>query len=182
MTRQLINFCDLETTGLNEPDHRIVEACCRLYDSATEKLVQGFTWRINPLRKIEATAQKVHGIRLDDLANEPTFDIVAPQIRGTIEQPEVIALVAHNGDHFDFPFLERELRRVGQATRFPSRFDTMTKARWATANGKNPRLGELATCLDVEYDPSKAHAAEYDVDIMARCFFEGRRLGYFNLN
>lgn len=181
MTRQLINFTDTESTGLNEPDQRLIEVCCRLYDAETEQLVKGYVWRSNPLRKIEASAQKVHGIRLDDLANEPTFDVIAPQIRGTIEHPEVIALVAHNGDHFDFPFLDRELRRVGQPTRFPTLFDTMTKARWATANGKNPRLGELCKCLDIPYDPALAHSAEYDVDRMALSFFEARRLGWFSL-
>lgn len=179
--RRLVNMLDLETTGLNDPEHRIIETCCRLYDLDTEQLVQGFVWRCNPLRKIDVKAQKTHGIRLDDLENEPTFDVIAPQIRGVLEPDHIVLAVAHNGDDFDFPFLKRELQRVAQPTRFPQTFDTMQKGRWATANGKIPRLGELARCLDVEYDPSKAHSAEYDVDVMAKCFFEGRRLGWFTV-
>ncbi|SFJ49229.1 DNA polymerase-3 subunit epsilon [Sphingomonas sp. NFR04] len=179
--RRLVNVCDTEGTGLNEPEHRLIEICCRLYDLDTEELVKGFVWRCNPLRKIDASAQKVHGIRLDDLANEPTFDVIAPQVRGVIEHPEVVLVVAHNGDGYDFPFLKRELERVGQRTTWPATYDTMMKGRWATANGKLPRLQELATCCDVPYDRAKAHAAEYDVDVLAQCLFVGRRLNWFNL-
>lgn len=181
MTRRLVNFMDIETTGLNEPEHRIIETCCQLYDLDTEQLVRGYVWRCNPLRKIDAKAQKTHGIRLDELESEPTFDVIAPQIRGVIEPNDVVLIVAHNGDHFDFPFVKRELQRVGQATRFPQTFDTMTNARWATAFGKNPRLGELCLCLDIPYDPALAHSAEYDVERMALCFFAGRRLGWFTV-
>lgn len=174
---RLINFLDLETTGLNEPEERIVEACCMLYDFDTEEHKKTFTWRVNPLRKIGAKAQKVHGISLDMVANEPTWDLVAPHVAGAI-QPAIMA-VAHNGDDFDFPFLQREFARVRQGCVFPRTFDTMKLGRFATFNGKMPKLGELAACLDVPYDPSQAHAAEYDVSVMAKCFFEARRIGWF---
>lgn len=174
---RLVNFLDIETTGMNEPEERIIEACCMLYDLDTEQLVRSKTWRCNPLRKINAKAQKVHGISLDQLANEPTWDLIAGEIAAEIECVELA--VAHNGDFFDFPFLQREFARVGRPCRFPQTFDTMQTARWATFNGKIPRLGELATALDIPYDPTQAHSAEYDVSVMARCFFEGRRLGWF---
>jgi DNA polymerase III subunit epsilon len=178
--RRLVNMLDIEATGLNEPEHRIIETCFRLYDFDSGDMVRGYIWRSNPLRKIDAKALKVHGITLDALASEPTFDVIAPLIRGIINNPEVVLHVAHNGDFYDFPFLERELARVGHVSRFPETFDTMQEGRWASGNGKLPKLQELATCLDVEYDTAKAHAAEYDVDVMAQCFFEGRRLGFFN--
>ncbi len=174
-----VNFLDTETTGVNEPEQRIIEYCGSIYDIDTRQKIQTYTWRMNPERKIEAKAQKVHGISLADLANEPTIEKIGHLIRGTIEP--MYMCVAHNGDDFDFPFLTRELRRAGHATQFPKTFDTMVNARWATHNGKNPRLGELAACLDVDYDPAKAHAAEYDVDVMAQCFFRGVDLGFFEI-
>lgn len=178
MTRT-INFLDLETTGGNDPEHRIIEHCSMLFDLDTQKHLQTFTWRIHPGRKIEAAAQKVHGISLADLEGKPPIEQVAPLIRGTID-PAYLC-VAHNGDEFDFDFLGRELTRVGFRPTFQRTFDTMKAARWATHNGKNPRLGELARCLDVDYDPSQAHSAEYDVSVMAQCFFEGVRLGAFQI-
>lgn len=181
MTRRLANFIDIESTGVNEPEERIIEIACQLADLDTEQLVAEHVWRCNPLRKINAKAQKVHGIRLDELEHEPLWDQVAPLVRGVIEDPEVQLMVAHNGDFFDFPFIDRELVRVGHQIVWPRKFDTMTNARWATANGKNPRLGELATCLDIPYDPSNAHAASYDVSVMRLSFFEARRIGFLNI-
>lgn len=177
MTQRIVTFGDIETTGVNEPDERIIETCLIQFDLDTEAEIKAWVWRHNPMCKIQAKAQKVHGISLADLATEPTFDVHAPLIRGVIE-PSFL-FVAHNGDDFDFPFLQRECTRVGHRISMCRTFDTMRNGRWACANGKNPRLGELATCLDVPYDPSKAHGAEYDVRIMAQCFFEGRRLGAF---
>jgi DNA polymerase III subunit epsilon len=179
MSQRIITFGDLETTGVNLPEERIIETCLIQFDLDTEKELKAWLWRSNPLCKIQAKAQKVHGITLADLANEPTFDVIAPAIRGVIEPS--FAFVAHNLDEFDGPFLERELARVGQRITMPRGFDTMKMARWATANGKNPRLGELATCLDVPYDPTQAHGAEYDVRVMAQCFFEARRIGWFTI-
>lgn len=178
MTR-VVTFGDIESTGVNEPQERIIEVCLKQFDLDTEQPIKTWLWRCNPLVKIQAKAQKVHGISQADLENEPTWDIVAPAIRGVIE-PSFL-FVAHNGDEFDVQFIDREMRRVGQHIVWPRTFDTMKKARWATANGKNPRLGELAACLDIPYDPSLAHSAEYDVDIMAQCFFEARRIGWFTV-
>jgi DNA polymerase III subunit epsilon len=177
---RVITFGDIETTGLNEPEHRIIETCLMQFDLDSGQHLKTWLWRSNPLRKIEAKAFKTHGIALADLENEPTFDIQAPAIRGVIEPS--YCFVAHNGDDFDVPFLDRELARVGQRTNWPKTLDTMKQARWATALGKYPNLGELATCLDVPFDPAKAHGAAYDVAVMAKCFFEGRRIGYFCVN
>lgn len=179
MTRRIVNFLDLETTGLLDDagEHRIIEACCALYDIDTAEHVKTWLWRINPLRKIDIRAQKAHKISLADLANEPTFDVVAPAIRGVIDT--VALTVAHNGDSFDFPYLKREMARVGHLIKWNKTLDSMQKARWSTHNGKLPRLGELATCLDVEYNPKLAHSAAYDCDVLAQCFFSARALGYF---
>lgn len=179
MTQRIINFLDTETTGLNEPDERIIEYCAMLFDLDTEQHLKTYTWRCNPMRKIGAKAQKVHGIALADLENEPLFDAIAPLIRGTIDT--AYAVVAHNGHYFDFDFIERECRRVGAPVRFPIKFDTMTEARFATPMGKLPKLEELAASLGIEYDRAKAHAAEYDVDVMQKCFFAARRLNWFKL-
>lgn len=175
---RIVNFLDIETTGSNQPDERIIEHCSMLFDLDSEAHVATHTWRINPMCKIKPSAQSVHGISADMLAHEPVWDAVAPSIRATIENAYMV--VAHNGLFFDFDFLEREFARIGHRFMFPLKFDTMLEGKWAHPLGKFPKLGELAQCLDVEYDPAKAHSAEYDVSVMAQCFFEGRKLGWFN--
>ena len=168
---------DSESTGKNEEEHRLIEVTCRLHRLSTGAHIDTKTWRSNPLRRIDPGAAKVHGIKAEDLKNEPTFDLVAPKIAKIFSITDL--LVAHNGDFFDFPFLKRDMERVGVKCEFPKTFDTMVRARWATHNGKIPTLGELARCLDVPYDPALAHSAEYDTDVLAKCFFEGIRIGAF---
>jgi DNA polymerase III subunit epsilon len=176
-----VAFTDIETTGLLDPEgeERIIEVAVIQHDLDTGALIREFVWRSNPMRKIGIKAFKVHGISLDDLAKEPTFDLIAPAIRGSIE-PCVLA-VAHNGDFFDFPFLQRELTRCGQRMTVPKTYDTMVQARWATGNGKNPKLAELALCLDIEYNPKEAHGALYDTRVLAACFFEAKRIGWVKI-
>ncbi len=57
----------------------------------------------------------------------------------------------------------------------------MKNGRWATANGKNPKLGELCWALQVDYDPALAHAAEYDVQKTAECLWRGVDAGLYKL-
>lgn len=180
MTRRIVNFLDIETTGVNLPEHRIVEHCSKLFDLDTEEHIETVILRCNPMRTIDRKAAEAHGIKLADLEHEPTFDQIAPEILRTINGSYLN--VAHNGDDFDFDFLNRELNRVGLRPVFAKTFDTMKRARFATPYGKNPRLGELATCLDVPYDKALAHSAEYDVSVMAACFFEARRINWFSVN
>ncbi|WP_342234587.1 3'-5' exonuclease [Inquilinus sp. OTU3971] len=174
----VINFTDIETTGLEQAKgHRIIEICCSTYIAATRKKVFTWTKRINPMRSIDAKAQAVHKISLADLAGCPTWDVVAPDVAKILGRTAL--LVAHNGNSFDFPFIGMELMRIGITPPDIQSFDTMVEGRWATATGKVPTLGELAYACDVPYDPEAAHAAEYDVDVMAECFWRGVDFGFF---
>lgn len=169
---------DTETTGLLAPDHRIIEVYIGLYKNG--KKVWEFDQRIDPQRSIGAEAQRVHGISASDLYGKPTFDAVASVIRGALDRAD--CFVWHNGDEFDGPFLDQELRRVGLPgmPQKPS-IDTMLHGVWATPDGKKPRLGELCFACGVDYDTSKAHAASYDVDVMMECFMRGQKWGFFKL-
>lgn len=168
---------DIETTGLEFGDHRLVEVCVQLWDTDGDKLLDDYVQRINPQRSILADAQRVHGISLADLDRCPIWDVVAPKIHDLIGKSAFI--VAHNGVGFDMPFLNYELKRVKLPALTQKCFDTMLHGRGATHNGKSPTLGELCFAFGVEYDTSKAHAADYDVECMVQCFLRGVRWGYF---
>lgn len=174
---------DLESTGLlkgaNTDQHRIVEIAMILYDLDTHKRIGKYVQRINPQRNITADAQRVHGISIDDVSGSPVWSAVAPTVAKIIAKSDLI--FAHNGDAFDFPFIIYELVRVSITPPEVVTFDTMTEARWATPEGKNPTLGELCFALDIPYDPGKAHGAEYDVQVMADCFFKGIDLGFYSI-
>ena len=89
-------------------------------------------------------------------------------------------LVAHNMS-FDGPFIGMELSRVGETIPNKPFVCTMESGRWACVNGKYPKLGELAFALGVPYDAAKAHAADYDTQIMMDCFFRGLDRGFYQL-
>jgi len=183
MTRLIANVLDLETTGKNEPEHRIIEYSNRLYDWVTGDFLKEITWRINPLRRIDPGAFKVHGISAEMVKDCMTFDVVAPAIVSLIRASAIV--IAHNGGGpkypgdkgFDYPFLKRELERVGEKMPDVPWFDTMAEGRFATHNGKIPTLGELCRTFDVEYDPAKAHSGSYDTTKTAESYFEGLRIG-----
>lgn len=175
---------DIETTGLNQAEgHRIVEVALILYgfDSETlEHKAKGkFVQRINPQRPIDPEAQRVHGITFDDVAACPVWEEVAPKLVKVLRACH--GVVAHNGEKFDVPFLRGELTRIGLAMPRIELVDTMVSGRWATPLGKLPSLKELCFAVGVQYDPEKAHAAEYDVIVMMDSYFRAAKQGFFRI-
>jgi DNA polymerase-3 subunit epsilon len=175
----ILTGIDIETTGLEwDKGHRIVEIAALVYKDDSLEPVIKFVQRINPERTIDVKATAVHGIKVEDLAGCPKWEEVAPKVSKIIAASNLI--VAFNGNSFDKPFIEAELRRVGATVPGTPWIDTCRDARWATPFGKSPNLGELCFACGVDYDPSKAHAAEYDVDRMMRCYREARRQGFYS--
>lgn len=177
----IIGGLDLETTGLLAPEHRIIEVClitCE-WDGTHLKEQKCLTQRLDPKRPIDAKAEAVHKITSADLIGKPTFEIFAPQLVRELNECDYV--VAHNGDEFDYLFLAQELRRVN--VEFPDfeTFDTMQKGRWATEMGMVPSLKALCFASGVEYDETKAHAAEYDVRRMLQCLEFGIKRRVFVL-
>jgi DNA polymerase-3 subunit epsilon len=175
----IIAGSDIETTGLDPKDHRIIEVYTGLYSLSSRRQVGSYFKRINPHRSIAAEAQRVHKISIEDLQHEPAWDAVAPNYRASLEGADLT--VWHNGDAFDLPFVNSELKRVELAPLTKPTFDTMVNGRWATGIGNVPSLSALCFACGVPYDDTKAHAAEYDVDRMMQCFFKGLDWGWFQL-
>lgn len=174
----LIAGIDIETTGFEPAEHRMVEIYIGLWDLATER--QLFTWgqRIDPQRSITPGAQKAHGISILDLVGSPTWDTVGPKVEVILKKADFF--VAHNGASFDLPFINSELRRIGLNPVDRPLIDTI-EARWASPVGKSPTLQEVCFACDVPYDPELAHAAEYDVQVMMAAFFRGLRWKHYSL-
>lgn len=170
---------DTETTGLSQPEgHRIIEIAFLTYDFASRELEDTWVQRFNPERPIDPGAQEVHGIAYTDVMLCPKWEEFAEEIADRISKVDL--LVAHNMD-FDGPFIAGELLRAGVAAPSVQSFCTMKSGRWACVDGKFPKLGELCFALGVEYDPSLAHAAEYDVQKTMECFFKGYDRGFYKV-
>lgn len=109
-----IIFFDIESTGLNIASDSIIELCFVKVFPDSEKRVK--TWRVKPWdyerqcqRPINPSAQAVHGISAEDLADCPTFFEIAPEV---IEWLSGSDLAGFNSAKFDLPMLAEEIERV----------------------------------------------------------------------
>jgi DNA polymerase-3 subunit epsilon len=101
-------FFDLETTGITVGADRIVEiSILKLQPDGTKQI---YTRRMNPEIPIPHFASQVHGIYDKDVANEPTFRQLAPEINAFIGNAD---LAGYNSNKFDVPMLVDEFLRVG---------------------------------------------------------------------
>lgn len=174
-----ITCLDTETTGVNQAKgDKIIEIALLTYDLDTFSLTNRYVQRIDPDRPIDPSAQAVHGISYEMLMGCPKWEDVVDDVHRIISNSK--CLVAHNFG-FDGPFIAGELLRVGKTVPTINSFCTMENGRWATFNGKSPKLSELCFALGVDYDPSAAHAADYDTEILAECLFKGMDRGFYKL-
>jgi DNA polymerase-3 subunit epsilon len=142
-------------------------------------LIKELKVRIDPQRSIQAEAQRVHGISHADLVGCSVWVDVAPRIRAFYDEADIT--VAHNGKFFDQEFLNHEFQLVKLPKINKPLVDTMLDGRWATPLGKVPNLGELCFACNVDYDTTKAHAADYDVKVMMESFFNAFDWGFFKI-
>lgn len=108
LTRPLV-FFDLETTGTNVTQDRIVEfAAIKVFPDGTE---EEKCYRINPGRHIPKEATEVHHITDEDVADKPEFPEVADEILAFLEGCDI---AGYNSNKFDVPLLIEELARNGK--------------------------------------------------------------------
>ncbi len=101
-------FIDLETTGINIANDRIVEiAIVKVMPNGETKKMRKF---INPTIVIPEQSIAIHGITNEMVANAPTFANVANEIKQFIADGDI---AGYNSNRFDVPLLAEEFLRVG---------------------------------------------------------------------
>ena len=100
-------FFDLETTGTNTVQDRIVEiSYLKVWPNGNEDM---HTRRVNPEMHIPEESTKVHGITDDDVRNCPTFKEIAKGIARDFEGSDIAGF---NSNRFDVPLLAEEFLRA----------------------------------------------------------------------
>ena len=171
MSRQI--FLDTETTGLNpESGDRIVEIGCI---EMVNRRLTGETRHVylNPERKGNEEAIKIHGLTDAFLADKPKFAEVADDIVGFLQGADV---VIHNAA-FDVGFLNAELRRVGKPafhTIAGKVTDTLLMAR-EMFPGKANSLDALCKRLEVDNSNRTLHGALLDAGLLAEVYISMTR-------
>jgi len=101
-------FFDLETTGINLVNDRIVEISILKIMPDGNEHVQ--THRVNPTIPIPPEVTKIHGINDEDVKDEPTFEQLAKKLYLFLDECD---LAGYNSNRFDIPMLVEEFLRVG---------------------------------------------------------------------
>ena len=101
-------FIDLETTGVNISNDRIVEiAIIKILPDGTRQVKRKL---INPLIPIPAGASDVHGITDEMVKDAPSFKQVANEIKQFMDNCD---MGGYNSNRFDVPMLIEEFLRAG---------------------------------------------------------------------
>lgn len=158
---------DTETTGLSAADgHRIIEIGC--LELVGRRLTGSeLHYRLNPEREVDAGAVAVHGMRLEDLVDEPRFAAVVDELIRFVADAEVII---HNAP-FDVEFLDAELARL-QRGRFEDHCrvtDTLRLAR-EMHPGKRNSLDALCERYGISNRHRTLHGALLDAGLLAEVY------------
>jgi DNA polymerase III epsilon subunit-like protein len=150
---------DVEGNGAQPP--RLVEFAA--VPIADGRIGEPESWLIRPATRITWQATRVHGITNDTVADLPTFDAVADDVRAHLDGA---VIVAHNA-HVDIDVLTRELPGWQPA----AVIDTLRLARAVLPDQASYRLGVLVDMLNLATGLPPAlspHRATYDAMVCAR--------------
>ena len=164
-------FFDIESTGLNIASDSIIELCFVKIMPGGEQRVK--TWRVKPWdyindcqREINPSAQAVHGISAEDVADKPTFYQIADEVAEWLTGSD---LAGFNSAKFDLPMLAEEIERVRRGSRmFPAKEVAIDLHAMQMVDVQNifhmmePRTLKAAYMFYCGLELENAHAAEAD--------------------
>jgi hypothetical protein len=122
-------------------------------------IVEQFQRLVRPSRPIPPSATEIHGYRDTDVCEQPAFAEIVPEFLDFVRSD---VLVAHNGQRFDVPVLQRMAAGAPGMERLVF-FDTLPLAR-SLCTG-SARLTDLARQFGVNV--GRAHHALDDVSMLA---------------
>jgi DNA polymerase-3 subunit epsilon len=159
---------DTETTGLNAKlGDRVIEIGC--IEMRSRRVTDNrFHRYVNPERKSEEGATRVHGISDEFLADKPKFAEIAQEFVDYIRGAEIII---HNAG-FDVEFLDLELERAGLgklAEHAAGVVDSLAMAR-ELHPGKRNSLDALCERYAVDNAHRTLHGALLDARLLAEVY------------
>lgn len=158
---------DVEATGLDPAEDRIVEVACVLFHRGQ---VERHSWLVNPGRPISPDAQAVHHISDDDVRDAPSFPALVDRLLGVLGAGVPLAYNAE----FDRAFLMAEFARApGPLATVPPALrkgvdwiDPLVWARELQQAEKSKALSAVAERLEIA--AGQAHRAADDAHAAGR--------------
>lgn len=168
-------FLDIETTGFDRRWDHLIELAAVIYDSIQKKQIEEFHEYINPGKTIPPkiveltgiTNRQVSGCRTEREVLRDFIEFVA------IHRPD--AIVAHNGEQFDMPFIKSKTDFYFLPMKDLPVIDTLKLARDLkpevtdlTAQGRpSYKQTALAKFYGIQY---QAHSAIFDVKALIQIY------------
>lgn len=151
-----IAFIDLETTGINLSNDRIIEiAIVKILQDGSRQVKRKL---IQPEMPIPAQSTEIHGITDDMVKDAPTFKQAANELKQFIENCD---LGGYNSNRFDIPMLMEEFLRAGIELDLTTRKMVDVQHVFYTME---PRTLTAAYKFYCQKDLEGAHSAEHDVN------------------
>lgn len=158
----IVSF-DLETTGLSQRLDKIIEfGAVKMVNREVVDRKQLF---LNPEMPIPADISNLTHITQKDVENAKPIRDVLDEL---LEWIGDAILVAHNGT-FDLGFMNAACRACGKPEISNPMIDTLPLAQ-LLMDMKGYRLGAVCRHYNVAYDGEGAHRADYDAEVLSRCF------------
>ncbi len=170
MNKQIV--LDIETTGLNSNNkyylnHKIIEICA--IEIKKRKITNNiFHKYINPCRKIDYNAYKIHNIKDSFLLDKPKFNEISKELIKFIKNSD---LIIHNSK-FDINFIEYEFKLIKKKIKIKkicNIIDTLTIARKIFPGKKND-LNSLCKRYKIDISNRKYHNALIDTKLLANIY------------
>jgi len=159
---------DTETTGLNiEDGHRVIEigACEMINHVLTGKSLHIY---LNPERRIDKEAIRIHGINDDFLIDKPKFSEVCEELLNFLDDSR---LIIHNSK-FDLSFLNNELILSGTNKNIDNEIiDTLILAK-KLFPGSPANLDSLCRRYNISLTTRETHGALIDSMLLAEVYVE----------
>ena len=161
---------ELETTGNSWKDgkDKITQIAAVVVEDG--EILEIFSSFVNPKREIPPFITELTGIDESLVKQAPLFQDVAPMI---VELLQGAAFVAHNV-HFDWNFLNEELRQAGYTEIHCPKIDTVELAQILLPTADSYKLRDLAKKHELEHD--QPHRADSDALATAELFLQFLRL------
>lgn len=160
-------FFDLETTGVDTVNDRIVEISMlrAMPDGSSNQK----TMRINPEMPIPAESSAIHGIYDEDVKDSPTFRKAASEISAFLEGCD---LAGYNSVKFDLPLLVEEFMRVGIEFDLSRRRMVDAQKIFHYMEPRNLAAAFRFYCGREMSEEGTAHSAEFDTYVTFQVLIE----------
>ena len=167
MENRRLLVLDTETTGLDlENGDRVIEiGIIELIDGV--KTGHNFQQYFNPNKKIEKSAQDIHGLTNEFLSDKPNFYEIADEFNDYIKES---TLIIHNAS-FDIKFLDFELENCGKKKINNEIIDTLNIAK-KEFPGQSVSLDSLCKKLQINNSHRKLHGALLDADLLSSVYLK----------